>query len=70
MVLLVFLVTVVEPLIWAVVYAEVGAFPGLDEALHFSTITYTTVGYGDLVLGEHWRHLAGFQAANGTIMFG
>ena len=70
LVLLMFLVTFVESLIWAVVYVEVGALPTLDEALYFSAVTYTTVGYGDLVLEGAWRHLGGFEAANGMIMFG
>jgi hypothetical protein len=33
-------------------------------------VTYTTVGYGDVVLPATWRLLASFQAANGIIMFG
>ena len=34
-------------------------------------VTFTTLGYGDLVLTGEWRLLASFEeAANGTIMFG
>ena len=33
-------------------------------------VTYTTLGYGDIVLHERWRVLASFEAANGIIMFG
>lgn len=32
--------------------------------------TFTTVGYGDVVLSGQWRMLASLQAANGMIIFG
>ena len=70
LVFLLFLVTFIESFIWAVVYVGVGALPNLNDALYFSIITFTSVGFGDIVLGGEWRHLAGFEAANGTIMFG
>jgi len=70
LVLLLFLVTFIESFIWAVVYVGVGALPDLNDALYFSVITFTSVGFGDIVLGGEWRHLAGIEAANGTIMFG
>ena len=69
-VLLMFLVTLIESMIWAAVYVGVGAIPDLSEALYFSVITFTSVGYGDIVIEGDWRHLSGFEAANGTIMFG
>ena len=65
-----FLVTLIESMIWAAVYVGVGAIPDLSEALYFSVITFTSVGYGDIVIEGDWRHLSGFEAANGTIMFG
>jgi hypothetical protein len=33
-------------------------------------VSFTTLGYGDIVLGEGWRLLASFEAANGIILFG
>lgn len=70
LVLLLFLASLVEASIWAQVYVAVGAFEDLESALYFSTVTFTTLGYGDLTLGADWRLLASFEAANGTIMFG
>jgi hypothetical protein len=32
---------------------------------YFSSITYTTVGYGDLVLPMEWRNLSGIEALTG-----
>jgi len=33
-------------------------------------VTFTTLGYGDILLDEQWRLLASFEAANGILMFG
>lgn len=69
-VLLMFVVSVVEVAIWAGVYLSLNAIEGFEQALYFSTVTFTTLGYGDIVLDERWRLLAAFEAANGIIMFG
>ena len=69
-VILLFLVSVAEVLLWAVVYLGLGAVEGLEKALYFSMVTFTTLGYGDIVLPEHWQLLSSFEAANGIIMFG
>ena len=69
-VLMMFLAALLEAGIWAAVYLAVGALPDLETALYFSTVTFTTLGYGDVTLDAGWRLLGSFQAANGTIMFG
>ena len=33
-------------------------------------VAFTTLGFGDVTLGETWRVLSTFEAANGIIMFG
>ena len=69
-VLLMFLAAFLEAGTWAAVYLAVGAIPDVETALYFSTVTFTTLGYGDITLDADWRLLGSFQAANGTIMFG
>lgn len=69
-VLLMFLVSVVEVLVWAATYLALNAVQGFERALYFSTVTFTTLGYGDIVIDERWRLLASFEATNGIIMFG
>ena len=56
--------------LWATFYYLGGALPSFEEALYFSTVTFTTDGYGDIVLGREWRQLATFEAVNGWIIFG
>jgi len=65
-----FLALTVEIWIWAQFYLQVGALGSLEEALYFSTSTFTTVGYGDIVLSPDWRLISSFQSANGFILFG
>ncbi len=70
LVLMMFLASLLEVAIWAATYLAHGAIAGLEKALYFSMVTFTTLGYGEIVLGERWRLLASFEAANGIIMFG
>jgi hypothetical protein len=69
-VVLMFLVSVLEVLVWAVAYLALNAIQSFEQATYFSMVTFTTLGYGDVVLAERWRLLASFEAANGIIMFG
>jgi hypothetical protein len=47
-----------------------GVFPTLEEAVYFSMVSFTTVGYGDVVVDKGWRILSGFVAINGLLAFG
>jgi small-conductance mechanosensitive channel len=61
---------ILDVTLWATFYYASGALPSFEEALYFSTVTFTTVGYGDIVLSREWRQLATFEAVNGWIIFG
>ncbi len=69
-VLWLFLATILEIWAWATLYLVLGAIGSLEQALYFSTVTFTTLGYGDITLDETWRLLSSFEAANGLLMFG
>jgi hypothetical protein len=56
--------------LWAVIFVLVGALPAFEPALYFSLVSFTTVGYGDVVLDPQWRLLSGLTAANGFLSFG
>jgi Ion channel len=70
LVLVMFLASILESTMWASTYLGVGAFASFEPALYFSMVTFTTLGYGDLVVTGDWRLFASFEAATGTIMFG
>jgi hypothetical protein len=55
---------------WAELFVRLGALPNLEEALYFSSVSYTTLGFGDLLLPGEWRLLAGAIAADGLLLFG
>jgi choline-glycine betaine transporter len=42
----------------------------IEEAVYFSFVTFTTLGYGDITLSEGFRVLSGIQALNGIILVG
>ena len=69
-VILMFLAAFLEVLVWALTYLSLGAIQGIEKAIYFSMVTYTTLGYGEIVFDEHWRLLASFEAANGILLFG
>jgi voltage-gated potassium channel Kch len=45
-------------------------FPDFRTSFYFSAVTYTTVGYGDLILPDQWRLLAAAEALTGILMCG
>ena len=55
---------------WAALYIALGLFDALEPALYFSIASFTTVGYGDVVLEPGWRLLAGMTATHGLLSFG
>lgn len=69
-VVVVFIATLTEAAWWAFSYVRLGAIETFEEAMYFSTVTYTTLGYGDITLADQWRLLSAYQAANGVIIAG
>jgi voltage-gated potassium channel Kch len=63
-------VHLVEASLWSLTYIVIGAIEDMEKALYFSIVTFTTLGYGDVVPGEGWRVLAALQAAVGILVFG
>lgn len=59
-----------EIALWALFYWWRGCLPNLEAALYFSGVTYTTLGYGDLVLAKPWRLLAPLEGLVGVLMCG
>jgi len=56
--------------VWALVLSILGVFGDFETALYFSLISFTTVGYGEVVPPVEWRILAGFIAVDGFMLFG
>lgn len=66
----IFAVLTVEVWLWAACYYALGVFGDFETALYFSTSTFSTVGYGDVVTSQEWRMLAGLESVNGFLLIG
>jgi voltage-gated potassium channel Kch len=64
------LLHLIEITTWAFFYVWKGAMADPQSALYFSAVTYTTTGYGDLVLPQEWRLIGAIEALTGILMCG
>jgi hypothetical protein len=55
--------------IWAITFMVLGEFQSLETAVYFAVVSFTTLGFGDVVVGQDWRLLSGMIAANGFLLF-
>ena len=60
----------IETAIWATFYYLYGLFQNYETALYFSLGTYSTIGYGDVVLPDRWRLLGGIEGISGVLLCG
>ena len=56
--------------VWAMVYLAIGELDGLEPALYFSTVVFTTLGFGDILASVGWRLMAACEGAAGMLLFG
>lgn len=56
--------------IWAMAFWGLGVFVTIEASVYFSLVAFTTLGFGDILLPQQWRLLAGMSAANGLLIFG
>jgi len=67
---LVIVLHLLEALIWAVFYAKAGLFPNFETSLYFSMTSYSTIGYGDVLLPEKWRLLGTLEGISAVLLCG
>ena len=60
----------VQVWLWSLVYYRLDIIPDWNASLYFSIVTFTTLGYGDIVLGPDLRIFASFGAVTGLLSFG
>ena len=66
----IFAIHTIEIWLYAALYLQLGAIAGFEQSLYFSTVTYATIGYGDVLLPHAWRILGAIEGATGIIMLG
>ena len=65
----VFVIHTIEIWLYAAVYVVIGAVGEFETALYYSTVTFASLGYGDIKLSKEWRLFGSIEAANGVILF-
>ena len=60
---------ITEACIWGVVLNKVGLISSLRDSIYFSANTYTTIGYGLMILPQSWRELSPIMAISGLFTF-
>ena len=56
--------------VWALFYWYQKCLPDAESSFYFSGVTYTTLGYGDLVLPQEWRLFGPVEGLTGILMCG
>jgi hypothetical protein len=59
----------IQILLWAGFYRS-NCLPSWESAFYFSASSYSTVGYGDLLLPGMWRNLGPLESVTGVLMCG
>jgi hypothetical protein len=65
-----FAIHAVEIWIYAAFYVAVGAEPDLETALYFSTVSFSSLGFGDVLMPLEWRLVSAIEGVNGLILIG
>lgn len=60
----------VETSLWAIFYYSRELFPDFETSLYFSLTSYTTIGYGDVLLPRRWRLLGAIEGVSGVLLCG
>jgi len=59
-----------EIAVWAFFLWWQKCLPDIESSLYFSGVTYTTLGYGDIVLPREWRLFGPIEGLTGILMCG
>lgn len=60
---------ITETCIWGGVLYKVRLITSLRDSIYFSANTYTTIGYGKMILPDNWRELSPIMAISGLFTF-
>jgi voltage-gated potassium channel len=64
------LLHLIETSIWAFFYYTRELFSDFETSLYFSMTSFTTIGYGDVLLPEKWRLLGVIEGVSGVLLCG
>jgi hypothetical protein len=61
---------ITETIVWAGFYYANALFSDFETSIYFSMTSYTTIGYGDVLLPRNWRLLGVIQGVTGVLLCG
>ena len=61
---------VIQTSLWAVFYYTQELFSDFETSLYFSMVSFTTIGYGDVLLPRNWRLLGVIEGFSGVLLCG
>ena len=64
------LLHLIETSMWAAFYYAQGLFKDFETSLYFSLTSFTTIGYGDVLLPQKWRLLGAIEGVSGVLLCG
>jgi hypothetical protein len=56
--------------VYAILFMGLGEFQDIETALYFSTTSFSTIGFGDVVIGHRYRLVGAIEGANGFLLIG
>jgi hypothetical protein len=60
----------IEIWLYAALYLVLHAVGNLEAAVYYSTITYATIGFGDVAMAPRWRLVGAIEGINGVLLLG
>jgi hypothetical protein len=60
----------IQTSLWAVFYYARNLFSDFETSLYFSMVSFTTIGYGDVLLPRRWRLLGVVEGFSGVLLCG
>jgi len=61
---------IIQTSLWAVFYYVQNLFSDFETSLYFSMVSFTTLGYGDVLLPRRWRLLGVIEGFSGVLLCG
>lgn len=61
---------VIQTSLWAGFYYAQNLFNDFETSLYFSMVSFTTTGYGDVLLPRNWRLLGVIEGFSGVLLCG
>jgi hypothetical protein len=62
--------SLVQISLWGALFVYLGEFDDPYQAIYHSAVNFTSLGYGDVVMGAKWKLLGPLEAMNGVLMLG